>query len=416
MPRTEERHSPLTLLALVIAGEMVFMLPFVIPRVFRPTMLDVFGLNNFQIGTAFSAYGAVAMVSYFFGGPLADRFSARRLITASLLATAAGGVLFTQVPGQATLAVLYGFWGLSTILLFWAPLIRATRVWGGSDLQGRGYGLLDGGRGLVAAALGSVSVTVFALLLPEQVDGATDAQRESAFRAVIWISIAGLVASAALAWFAIPERSGNGSTRERATLDGVLEALRRPTIWLLALVILCAYVAYKSTDFFSLYARDVLGYDESEAATVGAISLWLRPISAVAAGWLADRIDATRVICAAFLISALGCLALAAQLPLMQLPAMFIVIVAATSAGFFALRAVYFAVLAETRVPLAITGSAVGVVSVVGFTPDVFAGPLFGYLLDSKPGAGGHTDAFVLVAAVAGTGFLLTLLLRRLNR
>ena len=64
----------LALGALVMAGEAVFVLPFVIPRVFRPTLLDAFGIDNTQLGAAFSAYGLVAMASYGFGGPLADRF------------------------------------------------------------------------------------------------------------------------------------------------------------------------------------------------------------------------------------------------------------------------------------------------------------------------------------------------------
>ena len=79
----------LTLIALVVAGEAVFGLPFVLARVFRATMLEVFELTNLELGLAFSGYGVIAMVAYFVGGPLADRFSARRLMTVALLATAA---------------------------------------------------------------------------------------------------------------------------------------------------------------------------------------------------------------------------------------------------------------------------------------------------------------------------------------
>ena len=46
-----------------------------------------------------------------------------------------------------------GFFGVTTILFFWAALIRATRDWGGNNAQGRAFGLLDGGRGLLAALL-----------------------------------------------------------------------------------------------------------------------------------------------------------------------------------------------------------------------------------------------------------------------
>ena len=59
----------LIFLALMLAGESVFLLPFVVARIFRPTFLQVFDITNFELGTAFSAYGLIAMVSYIFGGP-----------------------------------------------------------------------------------------------------------------------------------------------------------------------------------------------------------------------------------------------------------------------------------------------------------------------------------------------------------
>lgn len=70
----------LSIAALVIAGESVFLLPFVFARVFRPTLLEVFDLTNLELGTAYSVYGVVAMAAYFFGGPLADKFPARVLL------------------------------------------------------------------------------------------------------------------------------------------------------------------------------------------------------------------------------------------------------------------------------------------------------------------------------------------------
>ena len=136
---------------LVIAGEMVFSLPFHVTRFFRPTFLEVFDVSQTQLGDLFAVYGIAAMLSYFPGGPLADKFSARSLLSMSLFATAFGGLYLATFPGTVQLAVLYGFWGVTTIFLFWGALIRATREWGGHLAQGTAFGILDGGRGLVAA-------------------------------------------------------------------------------------------------------------------------------------------------------------------------------------------------------------------------------------------------------------------------
>ena len=127
----------LIIVALMAAGESVFLLPFGLARVVRPTFLDVFGVTNLQLGTAFSVYGIVAMIAYFAGGPLADRFPARRLMSAALVATGLGGVVLAGIPSLQVMNILWGLWGLTTILLFWAAMLMATRECGGASSQGK---------------------------------------------------------------------------------------------------------------------------------------------------------------------------------------------------------------------------------------------------------------------------------------
>ncbi|MGY8794343.1 MAG: MFS transporter, partial [Woeseiales bacterium] len=117
----------LRLTALIIAGEMIYSLPFHTQRYFRPTMLEVFELSNTQNGDMFAVFGITAAFSYFFGGPFADRYSARSLMVVSLVLTAIGGLYMATIPSIGNMSVLYGYWGITTSLLFWAALIKATR-------------------------------------------------------------------------------------------------------------------------------------------------------------------------------------------------------------------------------------------------------------------------------------------------
>ncbi len=94
----------------------------------------------------------------------------------------------------------------------------------------------------------------------------------------------------------------------------------------------------------------------------------------------------------------------------------FVAVIAGAGVATFALRGLYFALFEEARVPVAFTGSAVGLVSVIGYTPDVFAGPMMGYLLDRSPGALGHQHVFALVAAFATAGLVAALLFERESR
>ncbi|MGY8688977.1 MAG: MFS transporter, partial [Verrucomicrobiales bacterium] len=195
-----------------MAGETIFFLPFVLARIFRPTLLEVFGLTNLELGTAFSFYGVVAMVAYLLGGPLADAFSPRKLLATALITTAAGGLAFAVIPSLSSLKLLYAYWGLTTIALFWAALMRATREWGGEMMQGAAFGLLDGGRGLLTAVTGSVLVAIYASLIPEDVASATLEQRTGAFRQIILMMVAMTCGTAVLVWFALPSPKRQGTS------------------------------------------------------------------------------------------------------------------------------------------------------------------------------------------------------------
>ena len=57
------------------------------------------------------------------------------------------------------------------------------------------------------------------------------------------------------------------------------------------------------------------------------------------------------------------------------------------------------------NIPLPLTGTAVGIVSLIGYTPDIFIGPLMGYFLDQYKGILGHQYVFFLFAIFSLIGF-----------
>ena len=198
-------NRTLVLMILMVTGEIVFLLPFVVARIFRPTFLKVFEINNLELGSAFSIYGIIAMISYVVGGPIADRFSPRKLMSFSLLLTAVGGVFMASIPNIFGLTMLYAFWGMSTILLYWSASIKAIRAYGGNHTQGIAFGLVDGGRGFIAAILASISVWVFSAFLPVEVEIATPLDMAKALSQIIYLFIGLIIGSAALIWLAFPK-------------------------------------------------------------------------------------------------------------------------------------------------------------------------------------------------------------------
>jgi len=404
----------LTFGCLILAGEAIFSLPFHVARYFRAPTLDALSLTNAQLGDAFAVYGITAMLAYFPGGAIADRYPARKLMALSLFATGVGGFFLSALPTAGWLSLLYGYWGVTSIMLFWAAMIRATREWGGASAQGRAFGILDGGRGLVAATMAVVATGIFGGLVPAGVEHLAGDDRAEALRAVIHFYTAATIAAGAFCWWQIPEPEAAQAPVRVSPFSGIGEVMRMPSVWLQSLIVFCAYVGYKGLDNYSLYAVQVLGMTDLEAAQFTAWSAYIRPVAAVGAGLLADRFLGRRVIFGLFVAAVVGF----GVLSQVGASAGFANIVYAnlflTFVAVFGLRGVYFAMLEETRVPSARTGTAVGLISVAGYTPDFLFAPIAGRLLDASPGLLGHQHVFLLMGCVAACGVLAVVLLGRL--
>lgn len=400
----------------VIAGEAIFLLPFVLPRLFRPTMLEVWNIDNVDLGLAFSAYGIVAAVAYFFGGLLGDRFEPRRLMAIALIATSFGGLCLLQNPSPSFLRWVYAYFGLTTILLFWSPMLRVTHQLGGEVSQGAAFGILDAGRGLFAALMATVMAAVFAFLLP--MDNPSGEELANGLRWIIFIASITVALSAAILLIALrklPRQEVSGNS-ENFRFPNVLQLTCRPSLWFHGIVVLCAYCGYKSIDNYGLFAVVVFGLSDVEASALTSVTFWARPIAAVVAGLLADRAGNFRTLAMLFAATAIGNLLLVFAAPPSVTGIGLIIIATSTAAMVYGLRGVYFAVFDDLSVPPSLVGTAAGIVSMIGFLPDVFFGSATGYVLDHYPGRLGHQYVFLAVAGLAVLGVIATLINNNLTR
>jgi nitrate/nitrite transporter NarK len=388
---------------IILAGELIFALPFHLARFFRPTFLQAFGLTNTQLGDIFAVYGVVAMLCYFPGGIIADKFAPNRLMSLSLLATALGGVYMWTSPDFTGLALLFGYWGCTTILLFWAAMIKATRLSAPAAQQGLAFGILDGGRGLVASLFASGALLLGTYLVANDNGNYNSAAEAMAMLRYLIVYYSGMtVLVAGLAWYFI---SATKAETQAATSDSapLLNTLTNPLVWLQAAVVICAYCGYKSLDNYGLFVVQTFNWSQLEAAQFTTAGSYFRPIVAVAAGLLADRLRPSRLTFSIFALLAL-CFAAIATLttlaPGMLLLAFMLLL---TFVGVFALRAVYFALIDESHLRLGATGTAVGVISLLGFTPDIFFAPLTGRMLDNDDTGFGLYFLFLAFIMLLGT-------------
>ena len=403
-----KKGSVLSITLLILSGELIYLLPYVLPRIFRPTFLEVFNLNNLQLGSLFSVYGIIALLSYVYGGVISDKFQPKKLMSYSLFFTSFGGLVLASYPSYFVLQILYGYWGFTTVFLFWGAMIKATRVWGGTDNQGQAFGFLDGGRGLVAASMGSLGILIFSVFLINDIELTSLTERKEAFRYVILFSSFMIFLTGLWVLFFMDsnQKDQKNNVISSNSFSNIKTVLKIQSVWLIMIIIISAYVGYRVTDIYSLYASDVMFFNQIEAANVSSLQLYLRPLVCILIAMLADKSSYIYFIIFGFVTMLIGSTIFAFGIVQLNMNFVFYLSLIIVATGTYAIRALYFSIMQEGRIPLLLTGTAVGLISVVAYTPDIFAPPIFGYFLDKYPGLLGHQYVFTISVLFSILGLL----------
>jgi sugar phosphate permease len=128
---------------------------------------------------------------------------------------------------------------------------------------------------------------------------------------------------------------------------------------------------------------------------------------------LGDRFHASRTIIVLFALLLLSDLFFALTTPIPGAAWIMLGNTLLTCIAIFGFRGLYFALFEEASVPPAVTGTAVGFVSVVGYTPDIFVTFVAGLLIDASPGLAGHQHFFLFLSAFALLGLIAAFVLSR---
>lgn len=393
-----------TLLLLAAGAGIIFQLPYIRETFYVPIQ-NAMNLSNEQMGLLSSGYATMATLSYFVGGIIADKFSARKLLTFSFLATGALGLWFSTFPGFTISRIIFVLMGISTIITYWSACIKATRMLGSDEEQGRLFGLQEGLRGVLNALLVFGMTAVFSSFVNE-VAGAAAAIRVCAV-AVIIIGI--------LNWFFIEDtKTGEQTEKLSEVIKGMFKCLLIPRVWILVGIIFTAYSVYGLIGYVTTYAQQFYGMTATTAATLGGIRYLLQGIGGVAGGFLADKLHSRMKVIIG------GCIGLALSFALyIVLPAEASMYAAVVINFFFgllfiyAVRSQYFAVHQDAGISIQLSGRVSGISSALGYLPDVFMYTLVGGWMDSY-GRTGFNMTWIYAVVAALLCVILTLILGKI--
>ena len=279
---------------------------------------------------------------------------------------------------------------------------------------------IGGGRGLFEALLAIIAVAWFAYA----VGSLGSAGEEAMVQVIRFYSIVCLVIAAFL-WFVLKEdnpdeatdtaQANEGSGTCRETLSDVWSLLTNVRVWLAALCILVGYQVFWSTYSYSRFFQTQFGLDAVAVAALTTVRLWMRPVGAVLVGFIGDRFHPVRSLGIAIAlagISLLGLLVLPADSPYTLL----YFAVATSSIVIYGVRGIYWASFNTTRIEPRRAGLAIGMVSMIGYTPEIYM-PMFNtYLIDTYGDSVGYQLYFGGVGLTAFFGTACAFYLLHLSR
>ncbi|MGG5369780.1 MFS transporter [Enterococcus sp. AZ196] len=403
------RKNFLTVVLLAIAGSIIYGLAY-FRNYYYDAYVATYHLTNTQMGSLGSAYGFMGLVSYLIGGVLADRFPAKKLMVGSLIATGLGGFLHLFFTSYIALFLIYALWGVTSLLTFWPALLKIVRMQANEDEQSRAYGIFEGTRGITNVIHMAVATAIFGFF-QKQLTEAMGLRWIIIFYSIIPI----LCGLAFLFLVKEPTPMKEAGVEEKLKLKDILDVLKMPALWLIIGMMITSYTFNMSIYYFTPYASNIIGTSAVFAAIVSMLAQYCRLVAAPVGGFLADRISKSTIMMGGFIVMAIGT---GLMIFVSGLSGQIQVILLITAASLvylamFSNYGLFFSFMSEGKIPLRLSGIAIGLASTLGYLPEVFAPLVAGNVLDRYAGNSGYFIYFTLMIIMAVIGAILCIIWHR---
>ena len=381
-------------------------------------VVDASEVNSF-IGLFGMAFGIVSMFGYPFGGIFADKFSEKWLLIIGGVLMGVCSFWFGIVPGKIEIIIIHLLYGVGTSFLIWSAYLKLTRKMGNAAEQGRMFSTSEFVRGIFGTVIGFVGVGFLGAAVLG--DGSLDPEAlGAAWRNLLWVSGALFFVFSALVFFFVPAdvkgaEEADDAVQEPFSMRNVLTVLKMPGTWLIAALIFCCFsFTSAGNGYLGAYTVDVLGVDETTASTYAIIRNYIiAAVMTFAIGFVSDKIGSKSKTLGIYLIIASVLCAL-----LIVTKSMFVLCLAISFAFaivYSGMRGIYFATLSEVGIPLAMTGIATGIISMLCYLPDVYFAALAGSWLD-KFGLAGYDYIWIYTVACGIAGIVVAFITYRYSK
>lgn len=396
-----------------IMCQLIYIVPY-IRFYFYDQYVAAYELTNLQLGNLGSIYGLVALFSYFIGGFFADRFSIRSLMTVSF--TVCAGLAFWEAmyPSYSSLILIYSLFAFFNSATMWPAYIKFLRGLGSDDEQSRLYGTSEALRGVLGCAAGLGLLALVVQFSDIRVGVQT---------IIITLGVSYIV-FAILSLVFLPKsdpaekRDVSANRKDKhSTWNNFIATIKLPETWILSIFMFACYCTFMAgVNYLGTYTTQILGISAEISSGLGIVRNYgILVIAGLLGGILADKAK-SRLIFIVYLL--IGVIILAVATPLSSTMVMLCLVISMVLPLFYyGIKAVYFSVLGDAGIPMALTGMASGIISFIALSPDAFMTTIMGAWLDKDPVMGFNMIfGWMVVWAIIAIVFALIIYKRGKNK
>ena len=397
-----DRNKFLFFILLAVGGGTIFKAMY-LREVFYYPWNNFFSLNNTESGILMSWLGFVGIISGAISGIIVDKFkNPKGILAFAYFAMAILAIWQSFKPSFDLMFIIIGGMSFVGNGLFLVSMAKIARLLASDNEQGRYFGFLESGRGIAGTVLTLIAIAIVSSFESESLSIGFILR----FDACIYI-VLGIVS-----YLYFPQGVGVIENAEPKKISDLLTMLKCKRLWLADIAVASIIFIYQGASYLVPYLTDAYGMQADTAAIVGMIrAYFLAFVIAPFAGIIADKIGSALKLMAIFLITgtviSLSFTIVPHQNVFLPLLIGLVLILGGLT---FGLRGIMYAQISEIKIPKEYTGTAMGFLICLGFSPEAYVHIIFGYLMDTM-GDKAYPIMFVTMGAVLLLGGIICIYL-----
>ncbi len=250
---------------LILGGGTIFKLSSMKDVFYVPMQAD-WGLTNTQIGFGFTVYAIIQTIGLFSSLYIADRFSKKILLPVGLIGVGLCGAYLTTLPPFTGYLIAFGAMAFFGEVVYWPVLLKAVRLLGTKEEQGRMFGFLEAGRGVVDVVIASGALFVFV----QFGEGKAGMQAGLVYYTLVTILVG------VITYFIVDGddkvSTDNAVDANRQVFMGIKRVIKSPNLWLASFCIFFVYSAYCGLTYFIPFLKDIYALPVALVGAYGIIN------------------------------------------------------------------------------------------------------------------------------------------------